>query len=174
MNEELKTQGIQKMLKEMESKHSPAIDKIHNWLCDQDDEELYTCIVKEEKTIAGAYKFAENKARKEAVNNCACVDADTVFGWVREYFTTATTVEPAKTSSKKAAAEEIEDDGDEPDPEVEAGIKAAQAKKAAKKAEKIAAVAAAKKIEEQKARDAAERKAAHAPANQTSIFDFTE
>jgi len=64
MNEELREKALSKMLTEMNEKHSPAIDRIHNWLCDQDDEELYQGIMKDGKTIHGGFAFAKSKPQK--------------------------------------------------------------------------------------------------------------
>lgn len=103
MDHELKKRALEKMLAEMNEKHSPAIDRIHNWLCDQDDEELYQGIVKDGKTIHGGFSFAKSKAQKEAKDGVACIDDDTVFGWIREYFTTETPVVPAVTKEMQEA-----------------------------------------------------------------------
>lgn len=153
MNEELREKSLSKMLEEMNEKHSHAIDQIHNWLCDQDDDVLMQNILKDGKTIAGAFEYAKNKARSESKDGVACIEDITVFGWVKDYF----------------ASDIIEkSDGDESE-KVE---KPARAKKLSKKAIE----AAEKVVKEKAAATAAEaaRKAAHAPANQTSIFDFTE
>ena len=40
MNQENKELALSKMLEEMNEKHSASEDKIHNWLCDQDDNVL--------------------------------------------------------------------------------------------------------------------------------------
>jgi hypothetical protein len=103
MNEELREKALSKMLTEMNEKHSPAIDRIHNWLCDQDDEELYQGIMKDGKTIHGGFAFAKSKAQKEAKDGVACIEDETVFGWIRDYFTTETPVVPAKTEEMQEA-----------------------------------------------------------------------
>lgn len=87
---EYKQQALDKMLKEMNEKHTSAEDAIHNWLCDQDDDELMQGILKEDRTIKGAVKYCASKAHKMKDGNVAMVDDQTVFKWVREYFTKKT------------------------------------------------------------------------------------
>ena len=83
----LKQQAIDKMLKEMEKDHSPTEDVIHNWLCNQEDQELFTGILKEGKSIKNSLSFCASKARAQQTSgSVAMVDYSTVFGWIREYF----------------------------------------------------------------------------------------
>jgi hypothetical protein len=85
--EEFRKQALDKMLQEMNEKHSSSEDKIHNWLCNQEnDEELMKSIFKEGKTIKSALGYAKSKARKEAEDGVATIDDDVVYGWVREYY----------------------------------------------------------------------------------------
>lgn len=81
-----KQQGLDKMLKEMNEKHTPTEDVIHNWLCDQEDEELFKGILKEGKTISGAVKYCAAQAQKQKTGNVAMIDDATVFSWIRKYF----------------------------------------------------------------------------------------
>lgn len=78
--------AIEKMLKEMKKKHTPTEDVIHNWLCDQEDEELFKGILKDDRSIKGSVQYCSSKASEIKNGNCAMVDDTTVFGWVREYF----------------------------------------------------------------------------------------
>lgn len=75
------------MLVEMNKTHSSTEDSIHNWLCKQEDESLFTGILKEDKTINGAMLYCMKKASSLKVNNTAMVDDQTVYDWVKEYFT---------------------------------------------------------------------------------------
>lgn len=84
----LKQQAIAKMLVEMNEEHSPAVDKIHNWLCNQDDEDLLNGIMAEDKTINRAMKYCRDKAQESAKDGVAMIEDATVYGWVKEYFTT--------------------------------------------------------------------------------------
>ena len=52
---EIKQRALEKMNEEMNQKHSRSIDAIHNWLCDQEDDELFEKICQEGKTLADAY-----------------------------------------------------------------------------------------------------------------------
>lgn len=75
------------MLVEMNKTHSSTEDSIHNWLCKQEDESLFTGILKEDRTINGAMLYCMKKASSLKVNNTAMVDDQTVYDWVKEYFT---------------------------------------------------------------------------------------
>lgn len=83
---EIKEKALAKLLEEMKKDHGPAEDAIHNWICDQEDEELFQGILKERYSLTCALKYAKEKARKFAENGVACIDDETVFGWIREYF----------------------------------------------------------------------------------------
>lgn len=97
--DELKEKALSKMLDEMNKKHSEAEDAIHNWLSDQDDEELLKGILDDKKSIKDAMKYCINQAQKQKTGNCAMVDDKTVFGWVRVYFTGKTQkVEPVQAT----------------------------------------------------------------------------
>lgn len=84
---ENKMNALNKMLVEMNKTHSSTEDSIHNWLCKQEDESLFTGILKEDKTINGAMLYCMKKASSLKVNNTAMVDDQTVYDWVKEYFT---------------------------------------------------------------------------------------
>ena len=86
MSSDIKQQALDKMLKEMNQEHSPSEDRIHNWICEQDDDELFQGILKDGYTIKCSLDYAKGKARELAVNGVACIDDNTVYGWVREYF----------------------------------------------------------------------------------------
>ena len=109
MEESLKSQALQKMLEEMRKDHTPVEDTIHNWLCGQDDDELFSGILKDGRTITGAVKHMANLARKQVAGNVAVIDDATVFGWVRDYFTADEIEEPkdlnfeVKTAAEKPA-----------------------------------------------------------------------
>jgi hypothetical protein len=157
--EEIKEKALEKMLQEMNEKHSASEDRIHNWLCDQEDESLLQNILKEGKSIKGSMAYAKSKAQKEAENGVAMIDDEVVYGWVVEYFA-AEEVKPVPITksetdtvvkSRKLGAEEK---------------KAADAR-AKKRAEEEAN---AKAAAEEKEKEAALKKA-HAPKGQTSFFD---
>lgn len=86
MSTDIKQQALDKMLKEMNQEHSPSEDRIHNWICEQDDDELFQGILKDGYTIKCSLDYAKGKAREFAKNGVACIDDETVFGWAREYF----------------------------------------------------------------------------------------
>lgn len=49
-------------------------------------EDLKKRAEKENKTIAGALRYASEQAQKQKVGNCACVADEIVFGWIMHYF----------------------------------------------------------------------------------------
>ena len=83
---EIKDKALAKMNKEMSVGHLRSIDAIHNWLCDQDDDELFEKICQEGKTIADAYRYCHNKSSEYRDGDCAMVSNEIVFGWVVDYF----------------------------------------------------------------------------------------
>lgn len=88
LTNDAKQRALDKMLKEMKHEHSSAEDAIHNWLCEQEDEELFEGILKDGKSIKESMTYCASEARKQAVNNAAMIDDATVFSWVKTYFTT--------------------------------------------------------------------------------------
>jgi len=86
MNQEIKDKALAKMLEEMNEKHSSAIDKIHNWLCDQDDDVLFEGILKEDRSINGSLMYAASLAQNQRYGNCAVIDETQVYEWAIEYF----------------------------------------------------------------------------------------
>lgn len=83
---EIKEKALAKLLEELNKPHDLALDRIHNWICGQEDEELFQGILKERYSLTCALKYAKEKARKFAENGVACIDDETVFGWIQEYF----------------------------------------------------------------------------------------
>lgn len=83
---EIKKRALTKMNEEMSQKHSPAVDVIHNWLCDQTDDGLFENICQDGKTIKAAFEYCVNNASKNKENNCAMIADSVVFGWVVDYF----------------------------------------------------------------------------------------
>ena len=81
-----KDKALVKMLEEVTDKTIQPIHRIHNWICDQEDEELFNGILKNEKTLNEAYEYITFKARELAVNGSAMIEDDEVFSWVKEYY----------------------------------------------------------------------------------------
>lgn len=78
--------ALKKMLDEMAEEHTDTEDRIHNWLCKQDDQDLFTGILAEQKTIHKAVQFCSDKARALASKGVAMVADDQVYSWIRYYF----------------------------------------------------------------------------------------
>lgn len=96
VNEFMLTLAEAKLLEELSEPHSPDLDLIHNLLCDElpYDIDLVTGILKEGRSIGGAYQYAYDLAFKQyqsmehKVNGVrgAAVHHTKVFEWVVEYF----------------------------------------------------------------------------------------
>ncbi|EGX9999816.1 hypothetical protein JHL50_001150 [Listeria monocytogenes] len=112
----IKEQALNKMLTEMNGKHSGAEDAVHNWLCTQEEEAIFEGIMKDDRSIKGAVNYCSANASKQQTAGVAMIDDATVFSWVREYFisekvpkssvkatvkSTATKPEKAKVKAKK-------------------------------------------------------------------------
>ncbi|RKV62847.1 hypothetical protein D8865_09175 [Streptococcus mitis] len=96
VNEFMLTLAEAKLLEELSEPHSPDIDLIHNLLCDElpYDIDLVTGILKEGRSIGGAYQYAYDLAFKQYQSmehkvdgvRGAAVHHTKVFEWVVEYF----------------------------------------------------------------------------------------
>ena len=96
VNEFMLTLAEAKLLEELSEPHSPDLDLIHNLLCDElpYDIDLVTGILKEGRSIGGAYKYAYDLAFKQYQSMehkakgvyGAALHHTQVFEWVTEYF----------------------------------------------------------------------------------------
>lgn len=96
VNEFMLSLAEDKLMEEMSVPHSPDLDLIHNLLCDEMpyDLDLTTGILKEGRTIGGAYKYAYDLAFKQYQSNenqvkgvrGAMVHHTQVLEWVIECF----------------------------------------------------------------------------------------
>lgn len=83
-----KEKALAKMLEEMNQEHSSTEDTIHNWLCDQDDEELFAGILDKKKSIKESVLYCGSQARELAMRGVAMVEDAQVFEWVQTFFKT--------------------------------------------------------------------------------------
>lgn len=83
---QLKEKALDKMLSEMDKKHSRMEDTIHNWLCVQEDDELFQGILKDGRTIKECKEFCIAEAYKYNDGESTGVPDEIVFGWIRHYF----------------------------------------------------------------------------------------
>ena len=96
VNEFMLSLAEAKLMEEMSVPHSPDLDLIHNLLCDElpYDIDLVTGILKEGRSIGGAYKYAYDLAFKQYQSMehkakgvyGAALHHTQVFEWVTEYF----------------------------------------------------------------------------------------
>lgn len=84
---EVKQKALDKMNEELSKPHSSTEDYIHNWLCDQEDDELFECILKEGKTINDSLSYLTKKA-KEGSNGsrAAAMSDEDGFKIIVDYF----------------------------------------------------------------------------------------
>lgn len=59
---------------------------ILNYLNQNASESLVEKINNGKKTLEQCWNYIVAEAKKEAVNNCACIDDSTVFGWAVHFF----------------------------------------------------------------------------------------
>ncbi|MBO0444308.1 hypothetical protein JZO79_11855 [Vagococcus fluvialis] len=80
-------QALEKMLSEIKQESSQPIERIHQWLCKQTNQELFKGILTDGKTLKGAFTYCSDQARKMAKNSpSVMVEDDTVFQWISDYF----------------------------------------------------------------------------------------
>lgn len=111
---ELKQRALDKMNEEMNQEHSSTEDFIHNWLCDQEDEELFINILREGKSIKNAMNYLIQSAKNGSKGSNVAVMSDAEgFAIIVDYFkgneTTIKSVGKVKQSSNAGN----EDDDDE-------------------------------------------------------------
>ena len=106
---EIKEKALAKLLEELNQPHDNSLDRIHNWICDQEDEELFKGILKERYSLKCALSHAKEKARKFAENGVACIDDATVFRWIREYFISNSQVSNIKQVPVESVKKKKED-----------------------------------------------------------------
>jgi len=118
--ENVRDQALEKMIVELATNKIKSIDKIHTWLCNQNDDELFAGIVKDGKTLLNAFKYCANKAKDQQVDGGAMVDDEDVYEWVVEYFKsnqTAIQTSPFKATTsgktKKTYNNDVDDEDDE-------------------------------------------------------------
>ncbi|MBO0428365.1 hypothetical protein JZO82_04235 [Vagococcus fluvialis] len=79
--------ALEKMLLEMKKNSSQSIERIHQWLCKQNNQELFNGILTEGKTLKGAFAYCTGKAKEIAKSSpSVMIEDDTVFQWVSDYF----------------------------------------------------------------------------------------
>lgn len=111
VNEFMLTLAEDKLMEELSVPHSTDLDLIHNLLCDEMpyDLELATGILKEGRSIGGAYNYVFDHAFKQYQSNenkvkgvqGAMVHHTQVLEWVIEYFKLEKLVEETKPKSAK-------------------------------------------------------------------------
>ena len=94
----MKQLALDKMNTELSKEHTAALDQIHNWLCEQDDQELFTGIAREDKTLDGSLRYVIGIASKSQINRCSVMTDDEVYGLVSFYFKNEIKVETTQNA----------------------------------------------------------------------------
>ena len=83
---ELIKKAIEKIDKEMEK--SPSYKPFAQYIIDEliVNDEAAEKILDEKKSLSDCYKKVSQCAKPMAENGCACIDDQTVHGWIRQYF----------------------------------------------------------------------------------------
>ena len=55
-------------------------------LCNNDEYLRNAILEKENNSVDGMWNYIKDKAKKEAINGCACIEDNTVFSWARDYW----------------------------------------------------------------------------------------
>lgn len=73
---------------ELKQEKNHAIIKIGKYLEERskEDSSVANDLKKEIKSLGECWKYILGEAKKQAENNCACIDDDTVFGWAVHYY----------------------------------------------------------------------------------------
>lgn len=77
-----------KFKEELANEKNPTIIRIGEYLAKraETDPSVARSLAKENKSLAECYVYVRNQAKKQAINGCACVDDETVFGWAVHYY----------------------------------------------------------------------------------------
>lgn len=82
----IKEQALEKLKKELAENGSDYSKDYYDWLCEQEDDELFNMALEDTKTLDGADDYIFNQAREISTRNRARVRDDVVFKWLVEYF----------------------------------------------------------------------------------------
>lgn len=55
-------------------------------LCNNDEYLRNAILEKENNSVDGMWNYIKDKAKKEAIDGCACIEDNTVFSWARDYW----------------------------------------------------------------------------------------
>lgn len=86
-----------------------SMDNLISHITDICDDEVDALLAQEHKTFARAWKYIVDKAKKCAINGCACIDDPIVYGWFDEYLGTddKAQVEAEEKKLKEAKAKSM-------------------------------------------------------------------
>lgn len=75
---------LTKFQEELAKTNNTAIKKVANYLLSRED--IHRNLEKENKSLNEMWNYIVQEAQNVAVNNCASVEDDTVFGWAVHYY----------------------------------------------------------------------------------------
>ena len=73
-----------KFKQELEQINNPAIKKVGNYLLTRED--IHKNLEKENKSLNEMWNYVISEAKRCAVDQCAALDDETVFGWAVHYY----------------------------------------------------------------------------------------
>lgn len=107
---------------------------VYNYVIDNCSDELFEKVKKSGKNIADAIQFVMSEVKNRAVNKCAMVSDEEVFGLIIHYFEEESIKKNnsvvGKAATNKKELKEDTEDGEEEAPKVKAKPKAKQKEKA--------------------------------------------
>lgn len=92
--------SFEEQLKEIKN---PSIIKIAEYLKSRNDVNLD----KQNKNLDEMWKYIQEEARKQATNNCACIEDEVVFGWAVHYYDEDELVIESSPKEKQEPKQEI-------------------------------------------------------------------
>ena len=96
----MKELALAKMLEEMNKPHAQALDTLHNLLCVCDDNDVYTGILKDGKSIDGAYEYMREYGRKNQSARSYGMDGTLALQIVKDYLNDTSTTPEVKEAPK--------------------------------------------------------------------------
>lgn len=70
----------------IENKQCQIVCNYLKELCNSDEYLRNAILNKENNTVVGMWNYIKDKAKKEAIDGCACIEDNTVFSWARDYW----------------------------------------------------------------------------------------
>lgn len=93
--------GLIKFKKELDKINNPGIKKVANYLLTRTD--IHKNLEKDNKSLNEMWNYIISEAQRVAVDKCAALDDETVFGWAVHYYDEDDIKVSSKTNHVKVA-----------------------------------------------------------------------